>query len=83
MKEIKNTLVIPLVTIFEEDSLRVVYVKNRKGFEMRQISTGLSSSKEVIVTSGLNEKDEVALIKPSLSQIKDKILLTNDSLNID
>jgi hypothetical protein len=80
LKEVKDTLVIPLVSIYEEDSLKVVYVKNRKGFEMRQIATGLSSSKEIIVTSGLKEKDEIALTKPVSSSINNKIFLTIDSL---
>ena len=74
MTEVKDTLVIPQVAVFEEDSLKFVYVKNKKGFEMRQISTGLSSSKEVIVTSGLKENEVVSLIKPDPSRVKNKKL---------
>ena len=70
LKEIKDTLVVPQVAVFDEDSLKVVYVKNKNGFEMRQVATGLSSSKDVIITSGLKENDVVALTKPDESLIK-------------
>jgi multidrug efflux pump subunit AcrA (membrane-fusion protein) len=80
VKEIKDTLVIPQVSVFEEDSVKIVYVKNKNRFEMRQILTGLSSSKEVVVTSGLKENDAIALTKPDHSLINDKIILINDSL---
>jgi len=72
MQEIKDTLVVPQVAVFDEDSLKVVYVKNKNGFEMRQVQTGLSSSKEVIITSGLKENEVVALTKPNESLIKSK-----------
>jgi multidrug efflux pump subunit AcrA (membrane-fusion protein) len=69
VKEIKDTLVIPQVAVFEEDSVKIVYVKNKNRFEMRQILTGLSSPKEVVVTAGLKENDAVALTKPDHSLI--------------
>jgi len=75
LTEVKDTLVIPQVAIFEEDSLKFVYVKNKKGFDMRQVSTGLSSSKEIIVESGLRENEVVSLIKPDPSDIRKKVLL--------
>lgn len=84
VKESKNALIAPLVSVFDEDSIKVVYVKNKKGFEMRQITTGFSSSKELIVTSGLRENDVIALIKPTQSLINNKVLLIkNDSIIID
>jgi multidrug efflux pump subunit AcrA (membrane-fusion protein) len=73
LKQVKDTLVIPQIAIFEEDSMKVVYVKQKKGFEMRQISLGLSSSKDAIVASGLNDKDVIALTKPSDSSVRKKV----------
>ena len=78
LKEIKDTLVIPIISVFEEDSIKIVYVKNKKGFEMRQILTGLSSSKEVIITSGLEENEKVALTKPSSSFVNNKVLIIKE-----
>lgn len=75
LKEIKDVLAVPQVCVFDEDSIKAVYVQNKKGFEMRQISTGLSSSKEVIITEGLKENEKIALTKPVSSMINKKILL--------
>ena len=72
---IGDTIVIPQIAIFEEDSMKVVYVKQNRKFELRQISTGLSSQKESIVTGGLRRGEEISLIKPHASSIKGKRLL--------
>jgi multidrug efflux pump subunit AcrA (membrane-fusion protein) len=71
--QVKDTIVIPQVAIFEEDSMKVVYVKRDNGFEMRQIIAGLSSPKEAIITAGLRRNETIALTKPA--SVKAKILL--------
>jgi hypothetical protein len=71
--QVKDTIVVPQVAIFEEDSMKVVYVKRDNGFEMRQIIAGLSSPKEAIITAGLRRNETIALTKPS--SVKAKILL--------
>jgi len=83
MKEVKDTLVVPQVCVFEEDSMKVAYVKNKNGFEMRQIALGPSSSKEVIITSGLKEKEKIALIKPVNALINNRILLKKGEENAE
>jgi multidrug efflux pump subunit AcrA (membrane-fusion protein) len=70
LQQVKDTLVVPQVAIFEVDSMKVVYVKNKKGYEMRQVSTGLTSSKEAIITSGLLDNEVVSLSKPQSSLVK-------------
>jgi multidrug efflux pump subunit AcrA (membrane-fusion protein) len=60
----KDTLVIPQIAVFEEDSMKVVYVKDKKGFEMRQVQLGLSSQKEVVVAAGLKDNEEIAMSRP-------------------
>ncbi len=76
---IKDTITVPLVAIFEEDSRKVVYVKKNKAFERREIKTGLSSQKESVVIEGLNRDEKVALTKPNSSLIKGEKLLTDTS----
>ena len=76
---INDTITVPQVAIFEEDSMKVVYVKKNKSFEKREIKTGLSSQKESIVTEGLNRDEEISLIKPESSQIKGERLLLKES----
>lgn len=81
IKQVQDTIVVPQIAIYEEDSIKVVYVKKNKKYEMRQITTGLSSSKESIVSDGLKRGEVIALIKPPHSMVKGKTLL-NDSTNV-
>ena len=76
---INDTITVPQVAIFEEDSMKVVYVKKNRSFEKREIKTGLSSQKESIVSEGLNRGEEISLTKPSSSLIKGEKLLLNVS----
>ncbi len=70
LKQVKDTLTIPQIAIYEQDSMKVVYVENRKGFEMRQIQIGESSPKEAVVANGLFLNERVALSRPKESQVK-------------
>ncbi|MDO5523411.1 MAG: hypothetical protein Q4G48_05130 [Bacteroidia bacterium] len=78
LQQVPDTIVVPQIAIFDEDSLKVVYVRKNKKYEMRQIATGLSSHKESIVSGGLRHGEVIALIKPPPSMIRGKTLL-NDS----
>lgn len=79
IKQVRDTIVVPQIAIYDEDSLKVVYVKKNKKYEMRQVTTGLSSSKESIISDGLKQGEVIALIKPPQSMVKGKTLL-NDSI---
>ena len=81
LRQIKDTLVVPQIAVFDADSLKVVYVKNGKDYEMRQIITGVSSPKETVVAAGLKAGESIALSKPSDSSVKKKSLLS-DSLSL-
>lgn len=75
LKQITDTIVIPQIAVFEDDSIRVVYVKKNNKFEKRQVLTGLSSPKEAIITKGLLRGEVVSLTKPDPSSIKNTKLL--------
>lgn len=79
VNHVSDTIVIPQIAIFEEDSMKVVYVLNKNKYEVRQITTELNSQKEAIVSDGLKTGEIISLVKPSPSKIKGKILL-NDSI---
>ncbi len=83
LKQLKDTIVVPQISVFDEDSIKVVYVKLNKGngFEKRQVIPGISSSKETVITKGLKAKENIALSKPPASLIKESVLLINDSLS--
>ena len=60
-----NVLVVPMVCIHQVDSMKkVVYVKKRFSFKEREVTLGLSSQKEAIVTEGLDEGEVISLLKP-------------------
>lgn len=86
LKQVKDTLTIPQIAIFEQDSMKVVFVEYKKGYEMRQILIGESSPKEAIVASGLFLDDKVALSRPKESQVRSRKVLSDtiksDSINI-
>jgi multidrug efflux pump subunit AcrA (membrane-fusion protein) len=70
LKQVKDTLVVPQIAVFEEDSMKVVYVKQKNGFEMRRVSLGMSSPKETIIASGLQGNEVIALAKPLSALVK-------------
>jgi len=79
LKQVKDTIVIPQIAVFEEDSMKVVFVKKDDGYEMRQILQGISSPKNVIITAGLQRQETISLSKPESSLVREKVLLP-DSL---
>jgi hypothetical protein len=83
LKQVKDTLAIPQIAVFEKDSMKVVYVKQAKGFDVHQVSTGITSPKEVIITAGLQGNEVIALIQPPPSLLRKKILLPADSTKIN
>ena len=74
---ISDTIVIPQIAIYDVDSIKFVYARNNNKYEMRQITTGPSSMKESIVTSGLKKGEVISLIKPPPSFIRGKRLLSD------
>ncbi|MFT3751604.1 MAG: hypothetical protein QM800_01590 [Paludibacter sp.] len=75
LKHISDTIVIPQICIFEEDSMNFVYVQKNKTFEKRQISIGTTSTKEAVVTAGLKRNEKIAIVKPETELINGKRLL--------
>lgn len=65
MQRKPNVLVVPMVCIHQVDSQKkVVYVKKRLSFKEREVTLGLSSQKEAIITEGLSEGEVITLLKP-------------------
>jgi len=75
LKRVQDTIVIPQLAIFDEDSMKIVYVKKDKNYEKRQIKVGSTSLEKAIVTAGLKTGEQLSLIKPSTAQIKMTTLL--------
>ena len=79
LKKEMDVVIVPQIAIFEEDSIKVVFVQRRNGFERRQVLTGLSSIRESVITAGLAGGEVIALTKPKAQLVKERIALP-DSL---
>ena len=64
IKHIPDTIVVPTISVFDKDSLKVVYVQKGRKYEEREVTPGLSSPKMTIITDGLREGEHISLIKP-------------------
>lgn len=82
LQEMRDTIFVPIITVFNEDSIKVVYVRGRKGFEMRQVLTGLSSTKETVITAGLGGGEEIAFMRPKESLVKKHVLLPDSVVKV-
>jgi HlyD family secretion protein len=69
LKEEKDTLFVPTLAIFERDSSKIVYVKNKKEFVPVKIETGTSGSSFTIIAGGLKGDETIALTEPPNSLI--------------
>jgi len=75
MNRVRDTIVVPQIAIFEEDSMKVVYVKTNNNYERRQVNIGTTSLNNAVITAGLKGYERLSLIKPSNSRIKKTTLL--------
>lgn len=64
MKHISDVIVVPTISVFDEDSLKVVYVKKGRKYEKREVKLGIGSPKMTIIDEGLKAGEQIALIKP-------------------
>jgi multidrug efflux pump subunit AcrA (membrane-fusion protein) len=63
-KYIPDMIVVPTISIFDRDSLKVVYVQKGKRYEEREVKLGIGSPKMTIISEGLHEGERITLIKP-------------------
>ena len=82
LDRVPDTIVVPQVSIFEKDSMKVVYVQKKDGYELRQVITGKSSPERAIITKGLKRNEIISLIEPSSGLIKLKTLLPDSLVKI-
>jgi hypothetical protein len=80
--QVHDTISIPLIAVFDQDSMKVVYVRQHNVYEMRQVLTGISSLKSTVVIAGLNYNEEIALLAPDNTLIKEKTLLSDSILRL-
>jgi len=64
LDEVEDALVIPRDAVFEEDDKKVVYVKRGWDFEAVEVEIGAATLGRVVIESGLEEDDVIALQNP-------------------
>ncbi|MCZ4695025.1 efflux RND transporter periplasmic adaptor subunit [Ancylomarina euxinus] len=71
-KSIPDAYIIPLLAVFPEDSMQVVYVAHQNKFEKRSITIAYKNAIQAVVKSGFTAEEKIALIKPHKNLILKK-----------
>lgn len=71
-----DTLVVPSVCVMDADSTKVVFVRSHTGHvEQREVEVAYASSSEAVIARGVNEGEELLLLRPSDGAIRKKTFL--------
>jgi HlyD family secretion protein len=70
IRNVPDTIVIPVISLFEEDSIKVVYIADNEMFIKKNVTIADYNNEEAVITSGLKYHDILALRKPPESLIK-------------
>jgi multidrug efflux pump subunit AcrA (membrane-fusion protein) len=62
---LEQVLTVPPQAVFDVDDSKVVYVRRASGFEPVEVTLGPSSPGKLVIESGLDEGDRVALRDPT------------------
>jgi multidrug efflux pump subunit AcrA (membrane-fusion protein) len=69
VKSVQDTIVVPMVSLYDEDSLKVVYVADHNIFVRKTVNVTDYNNKEAIIIEGLKVGEVLALMKPPESLI--------------
>jgi RND family efflux transporter MFP subunit len=69
LKRIADTVFVPTVSIFEEDSVKLVYVEKGKKFHPQIIEIAMSNNEFAVIKSGLSGIETIATTRPPESLI--------------
>lgn len=64
LDSIKNTIAVPIVSVFEKDSFKIVYLVDKGKIKQQPVKTGQSNEKEILIISGLKPNSNILLAKP-------------------
>jgi HlyD family secretion protein len=83
ISEVKDTLFVPTLSIFERDSSKVVYVRKRESFVPVKVQTGISGNSYTIISGGLTGNEIIAVSEPPNSLIISEPVLKEGSDTIN
>lgn len=78
IKEILDTFVVPSVSIFTDDSIKVVYVRDGKKYLEKEVLVAESSQQNAVIAKGISFGDVISLVKPKTSEIKEFVPLSDE-----
>jgi len=67
--EFADTLFVPLEALFNKAGETIVYVKKGNDFKPRSVSAGAENDDFVMITEGLKEGEQIALVDPTEVQL--------------
>jgi hypothetical protein len=70
IEDIPDTIAIPLICVFDQDSSKVVYVRNKNKFIERRVTVAEQSSTMTVICDGLEEKEVISTYIPSSNKIQ-------------
>ncbi|HYW95946.1 MAG TPA: hypothetical protein VE870_10190, partial [Bacteroidales bacterium] len=80
VSEVKDTLVVPSVALFEEKDARFVYLSDGKKYHKRYVQTSQMNSSSGVISEGLKEGDVIALSEPSPGMLSEAETTDIDSV---
>lgn len=69
LNELKDTLLVPAICVFEEEEKKYVYVRENKKFRKIPVEAGSSNSAFIVISSGLDTDTYIALSRPPAGKI--------------
>lgn len=69
ISEVKDTIFVPTLSVFERDSAKVVYVRNKESYIPVKVQTGISGNSYTIISGGLEGNEIIAISEPPNSLI--------------
>ena len=64
LQHVPDTLVVPTVCVYKRDSVDVVYVRKGKKYEERVVRLSITTPRSSVIADGVNEGEQITLIKP-------------------
>ena len=70
INHIDDTVVVPMVAIFNEDNMQYIYKKQGKTFIKQPVEIAVDNNLEAVIKAGIKPRDVIALQKPAGSLVK-------------
>ncbi len=70
LEEIHDTITVPITSLFDSDSAKIVYLKSGNKFIPKEVSVAKFSTTQAVISNGLKENDIISTYKPHSKQLQ-------------